>query len=256
MNRRPIAEGPFSTSSAHLRLLPPTSDPGSQKEREVHDISNSVCSTKRSLTHVHLIASSPVSRSITRKRIQHPNQTALKIIALLLLVTLSIISTYANAGAHVVEIVTRIDPGDPVPGMKSRHKVSVDFQERKLKRIYVKTGTTYGIPSTRNKFSESLIGWDACGRGGVPSNCAKIQLKGQTASGVKIIPNIDYNFSVYVTHDGLAAIRGCHDGYPTYIVTVNGRPLYHFKHKSIHVMNLFGECDIKASGHIGDWEGS
>lgn len=218
------------------------------------------CSTRVFPGHILWITQPSLPRSNSGIREFHRNYPLVVMAVLAFLVILSTFSKYANAQEYFVEIITRIDDGDPVPGMKSSHRIAVDFKTRTLRRVHVKTGTTYGIPSTRNKFSENIVGWDACGRGGVPTDCVKIQLKGSTASGVRVIPNIDYDLSVYVTHDGLAAIRGCHDGYPTYLVRINERVLYHFKHQPWEIWrlsNFFGkDCHVRANGHIGDWEGS
>ena len=225
-----------------------------ERMQEVHGFSNSIDSKRRIQDRVHPITRPLTQMSSIRGQTLRQNLLVRMMIASLIILALSTIGTHADAAEHVVEVITRIDPGDPVPGMKSKHKIAVDFKKKTLHRVQVETGTTIGISSTRDKFSEIVMGWNACGRGGVPSNCVKLQLKGQTASGVRVIPNIDYNFSIYVTHDGLSAIRGCHDGYPTYLVKVNGKVLYHFKHKPIRILKLWGDCDINARGHIGDWE--
>lgn len=191
-------------------------------------------------------------RPTPRKR--YTSIVAPLITALLLVGTITV-SPSAEAREHIIEIVTRIDPGDPVAGMKSTHRIGVDVYKRKLRRLQVKTGNTYGIPSTRNKFTERAIRWDGCSRGDTPMKCVKLQITGRTGSGVQVIPNIDYDFTIFLSHDGLSAIHGCHDGYPTYLVTVNGQTLYHFRHKPIRLFKLFGNCDIKPRTSIGGWVG-
>lgn len=139
-----------------------------------------------------------------------------------------------------VVIETRILDGDPQAGMKSRHVVHISFDEQKVRETF-ETGTTkvFGVElsSVRNNFMVSNIAFS--------SESVSFSVKGETASGVGVVPNINYEFAMTVKRDGTATVSGCHDGYPAYSITVNGKQVYSFKHKSLHLLNLFGSCDIK-----------
>lgn len=142
-----------------------------------------------------------------------------------------------------VEIETRILDFDPQSGMKSRQIIIVNFTDRKITSSY-KTGATefFGIKlsSVRNNFkvvNKSFSG----------NNKVKFTVVGETASGVGVIPNINYRFVIALTAGGAITVMGCHDGYPAYKVKVDGKVKYAFRHKSKEVLNLFGECDIRVS---------
>lgn len=150
--------------------------------------------------------------------------------------------------AEVARIVieTRILSFDPFPGMKSSHTVILRKADDKI--IFsdsYETGTTdfFGIKlsSIRNNFKFSNTSYN------LDQDRAGFKVTGETASGVGIVPNINYSFDVQLIGERLY-LKGCHDGYPAYIVTLiipGESPLivYNFKHKPMEVLNLFGNCD-------------
>ena len=140
---------------------------------------------------------------------------------------------------HTIEIETRILDFDPQAGMKSTQTISVDFDSQTVTSKFI-TGTTdfFGIilESVRNNFTVNTLS--------INSTEARLKIVGETASGVGIIPNINYAFEVKIYQSGRSEIKGCHDGYPGYVVRVNGEDRYNFEHKPMSLINLFGECDI------------
>lgn len=135
-----------------------------------------------------------------------------------------------------IEIKTLIQSPDPVSGMKSTQTVKVNFGTKKITQSY-KTGNTYGISSVRNDFKVSSVRFNL--------DKATFTVTGQTASGVQVMPDIDYELDFEVQEDGRTTITsGCHDGYPAYVVKSQGRNLYSFNHKPIRLYKLFGDCDV------------
>lgn len=146
----------------------------------------------------------------------------------------------AIAQAVKVEITTQILPFDPLPGMKSKQTLLVDFAQRKIMQSFT-TGVTdvgFEIGSVRDKFEVENVAFEN-GRVGFTA-------RGQTASGVMFMPNINYRFYFSVTPAGGGVLSGCHDGYPAYEVLVAGKKVYDFTHKSMNLVKLFGTCDIDA----------
>lgn len=145
----------------------------------------------------------------------------------------------ADSTVQVV-IETRILDGDPQAGMKSRHVIQIDFASRRILGSF-QTGTTdfFGVDlhSVRDKFVISDVSFS--------DGTATFKAVGETASGVRAVPSIDYNLLLTVNQDGTATVSGCHDGYPAYSVAVEAMSIYTFKHKPVRLLNLFGSCDIK-----------
>jgi hypothetical protein len=146
-----------------------------------------------------------------------------------------------DAADNTVQVVieTRILDLDPQAGLKSRHVIQINFAKKQIRDVF-ETGTTsfFGIElsSVRDKFSTSEINFT--------DKSVRFRASGETATGVRVVPNIDYNFVFTVKSDGTAKVSGCHDGYPAYSVTVEAKTLYEFKHKSVDLMKLFGSCDV------------
>jgi len=44
---------------------------------------------------------------------------------------------------------------------------------------------------------------------------------GTTASGVVVMPDIDYRLTFEIGRDGTVSVGGCHDAYPPYIILHN-----------------------------------
>jgi Protein of unknown function (DUF3238) len=139
-----------------------------------------------------------------------------------------------------VVIETRILDGDPQAGMKSRQVIQVDFVNKRVKDTF-ETGTTdfFGVKlsSVRDKFLISEVNFS--------DGTVTFRAAGETASGVRALPSIDYNLLLTVNADGSTKISGCHDGYPAYSVNVDAKTIYTFKHKSVQLIKLFGSCDIQ-----------
>lgn len=144
----------------------------------------------------------------------------------------------ADQTALVIE--TAILSPDPFSGMKSRHTIKIDFQNKTLVDEY-KTGTTdfYGVSldSVRDRFKVTSQNF-------TPDGKVEFKVVGETASGVGVVPSIDYSFVVKADRQS-ATIKGCHDGYPAYTVTYDTKAIYAFNHKPKDLIKLFGSCDIK-----------
>ena len=140
-----------------------------------------------------------------------------------------------------VVIETRILSPDPFSGMKSKQTVKIDFQNQTVEDDF-RTGTTevFGIilESVRDNFKVQNVVFSG--------DEVSFSVKGTTASGVRISPDIDYKFSFKVhKEDGVVSISGCHDAYPAYSIFTDNAVIYEFKHKSIDLLSLFGTCDVK-----------
>lgn len=160
------------------------------------------------------------------------------VVALYCIPSASAQQTPRASGKIVVVIETEILPIDPVSGMKSRQIVTIDVPAKKAVQEW-KTGTTYGIPSTRDKFELTAVQFSGTN--------ASFHVTGETASGVRVVPNINYDFTIQVGSNGSAKLlSGCHDGYPAYKITIDGRELYRFEHESIRLNRLYGECSVEA----------
>lgn len=168
---------------------------------------------------------------------------ALWTFAVALVCAASLSATSVRAADPVkVEITTRILDFDPQAGMKSTQTLLIDFDSKKISQAF-KTGVThvgFDIGSVRDKFVVDSVVFSS-GRVGFTA-------RGQTASGVMFMPNINYKFFIAVTPKGTGAIEGCHDGYPAYEVTAGGKRVYEFAHKSLDLVKLFGDCDIAVPG--------
>lgn len=155
---------------------------------------------------------------------------------------LGVVAMPGLAAPVTVEIVTRINAPDPQAGMKSTQTLTIDFDNKKVTQAF-KTGVTtlvgVDLASVRDKFLVENVEFTSA-----PSVRVGMTVRGQTASGVLFMPNIDYKFQLAVTPVGNGAISGCHDGYPAYIVKVGSKTVYERQHLAIHVTNLLGTCDI------------
>lgn len=164
------------------------------------------------------------------------------IYALLLAVSTVDVTESAELGAVEIVIVTRIDPPDPQAGMKSTQKLIVDFAARTVESSF-ETGLTdieiTKLGSVRDSFTVSGQSFSG--------NSATVSVAGETASGVLIIPNINYKFTFSVTANGKGLFNGCHDGYPSYLISVDGRNVYSHKHAPTAIEELFGTCDVSIS---------
>lgn len=160
-----------------------------------------------------------------------------------LVVVLAAMAPFSAFADTVVVILTEILSPDPQAGVKSRHNIKFDFAAKKHESSF-ETGTTsfFGVAlsSVRDNFQVKNVNFTD------PSKVTFLAV-GETASGVGIVPNINYELTFELSQNGDTKITGCHDGYPAYTVTVDQVEKYSFKHQSIQVLNLFGTCDIVVS---------
>lgn len=141
-----------------------------------------------------------------------------------------------------IKIKTEINEPDPQAGIKSEQVIDIDFASEEVKVSFT-TGTTellgQKLESARNNFKlESYSFSDAF---------FTMKVSGETASGVLFIPNINYSFTIVLKNDGSGSIEGCHDGYPSYYVSLGDKTIYHNKHQSLEIIKLLGSCDIELS---------
>jgi hypothetical protein len=138
-----------------------------------------------------------------------------------------------------VVITTAILDPDPQAGMKSTQRIFVDFEHHMVRSEY-ETGTTefFGVvlSSVRDHFRIENVSF--------AGDEVRFRAVGETASGVRVLPNINYRFDIRMNRDATEGdVTGCHDGYPSYEVRFGHTLIYWFKHKPIRLLNLFGECD-------------
>ena len=138
-----------------------------------------------------------------------------------------------------VVITTAILDPDPQAGMKSTQRIFVDFERRVVTDAY-ETGTTefFGVvlASVRNRFRIENVSFSG--------DEVRFRAVGETASGVRVLPNINYRFDIRMNRDATEGdVTGCHDGYPSYEVRFGRIMIYWFKHRPIRLLNLFGDCD-------------
>lgn len=146
----------------------------------------------------------------------------------------------ACAQEYKIVIETRILSPDPQPGMKSKHTLNIDFADDSLKDSF-ETGTTevFGITlsSVRDNFKVDNVMFS--------EKNVTFTVKGSTASGVLIAPDIDYKFDFVVNKEkGVSSVTGCHDAYPAYSIFTSNAKIYEFKHRSVDLLSLFGSCDV------------
>ena len=121
-------------------------------------------------------------------------------------------------------------------GQKSLHTVLVDLTNQKIESSY-KTGHTeilgFSVNSIRDGFKIAHAEFS--------SKTISFMAIGQTASAVRFMPNINYQFGFSVSQKKVYAF-GWHDGYPSYKISINGKPIY--DHVQGWLGELFGDADI------------
>ena len=136
-------------------------------------------------------------------------------------------------------IRTEILPFDPQPGMKSEQTLEVDFASRTVRSSF-RTGHTHIGPVTlgaaRSKFSVSTVMFSPAG--------VTFTAVGTTASGVLVLPNIDYSIRFQVVPAGPGWIEGKHDGYPAYKVFKGPNLVYDYRHQPIQLWKLAGISSV------------
>jgi hypothetical protein len=149
----------------------------------------------------------------------------------------------ASAQQYVVEIVTAIRNVSPLSfevGEKSRQKITINYADSSMKTEFT-TGITsvvgIDLSSVRNDFHISAQSF--------AGNIASVTATGETASGVRIMPNINYTFTLKVNKaQSKAWLSGCHNEFPSYTVMVNGKQVYDRTQTGTAVIGLLGTCDI------------
>lgn len=188
-----------------------------------------------------------VYKNLTIHPMNRKRTALLQAIFITLLISFLITPTTQAQSQIDVVVETRILPFDTQSGMKSRQKLSINFDSKKI-TSNLETGITdFNIPgitdldiaklkSARDNFKvrDEVFSKDK----------VSFIATGQTASGIKLLPNIDYYFKFTVWKDGKSTIRGCHDGYPAYSIKVSDESQYSYEHEPGEVGKLIGECDI------------
>ena len=121
-------------------------------------------------------------------------------------------------------------------GQKSLHTVLVDLTNQKIESSY-KTGHTEILGFSVNSIRDGL----KIENEQFLSESVSFKAIGQTASAVGFMPNINYKFFFGVSPTKLF-VAGWHDGYPSYKISINGKPIY--DHVQGWLGELFGDADI------------
>ncbi|WP_158673421.1 hypothetical protein [Bosea sp. FBZP-16] len=139
-----------------------------------------------------------------------------------------------------LEIITEIRPPHVQAGEKSRQAISIDLANSRASST-VSTGVTQVVPgwdwgSVRDKFELKNVTF------GSPR--ITFIAKGQTASPVLFMPDIDYQFSVILNRvQKKIWISGCHNRFPSYRILINGASLYDQNQVGNAFTGLIGVCD-------------
>lgn len=140
---------------------------------------------------------------------------------------------------HSFLIRTEILPFDPQAGMKSEQTLEVDFVTR-LVRSTFRTGRTHlgpiSLGSVRNSFSVTGVVFSA--------STVRFTAIGSTATGVHVLPSIDYSMRFEVTSAGTGWVDGTHDGYPAYTLAKDARVIYSYRHRPMQLWRLAGNADV------------
>ena len=176
----------------------------------------------------------------------------------LLLSAFSSTATSQEKLQGTIFIETRILHFDPLDGMKSTQKISL-YADAATKKVRLhheyKTGDSWGVPSIGDEFKILNVATN------YENKSLEFSVSGTTKTGLSAIvlgalPAIDYKLNF--KFDGANqknkwVISGCHDGYPAYKVWVDNAitnfitDLYEYRHKSIRLHKLFGDCDIQVN---------
>lgn len=123
-------------------------------------------------------------------------------------------------------------------GQKSLQRLTIDFERKTIDNQYL-TGTTklcrLEVSSIRDSFKLIKPRFTDAG-------VAMFSVSGETASGVHVMPNINYGFNFEVSQDEIK-FSGAHDGYPSYNISVDGKSVYDCVQGWI--WQLAGDSDVK-----------
>ncbi|BEV12062.1 hypothetical protein ATDW_25580 [Asticcacaulis sp. DW145] len=152
----------------------------------------------------------------------------------------------SRLGMLRIEIVTAIrDVGGAIQvGEKSRHVMILDCQSRTFTPMEPTTGYTKlmgrKLEAVRNRFLATL---DEA----IDPDVFTISALGQTATGVRVLPDIDYRLRITIhARKRQVRITGAHDGFPSYSVLVNGKAVYDFEQNLFieSYTDLLGTSDV------------
>jgi hypothetical protein len=145
----------------------------------------------------------------------------------------------SQAGKVEVKVVTEIRPPDIQAGMKSTQIVVVDTNAGQIVSHQYDTGVTdVGITeldSRLDRFSATLTKSEIG---------MSLRMTGETGS--KAFPaniNYDLTFKYSPSSRTFSLASGTHDGYPSYIVSIDRSIRYDYSQGNI--MQLFGCCDVR-----------
>ena len=157
-----------------------------------------------------------------------------KLVVLLAIATVSIL----EARELRVVIETIIERGTSQPGLKSEHSLLIDTVDHTVEKLRpVKTGSTtlasFHMPfsgakatmkvgSVNNKFEEAAQKGE--------SGYTAVEFTGSTQSWVRLTPPIDYRLKLIFRPGKGYVLSGCHDEFPSYRVTIDGREAYYRPH--------------------------
>jgi len=147
----------------------------------------------------------------------------------------------AAAPTATINVVTEIRPPYIEAGVKSNQTVVVNTNNGQIVSSTYNTGTTqlFGID-----FSARQLGTNGFSATSTLQNGSTyVTLNGETGS--KFVPlNINYNLTVgYNPNTQSAIVLGTHDGFPSYVVTVNGTQVLNFQQTG-GVLNLAGSGGV------------
>ena len=140
---------------------------------------------------------------------------------------------------EIETVIRRMSRLTPQVGRKSLQTLSIDFGAREIAHTY-STGTTHvgfwELDSTRDNFFLNTKAWPG-------GTSVLFYVSGQTASGVKIMPNINYEFEIRLSlRPAIVSLNCRHDGFPSYNVAVNGSTVY--DHVQQNIWQLMGDSDV------------
>ena len=137
---------------------------------------------------------------------------------------------------YTIVVETEIRKPDPQSGTKSYQEVSIDTDAGTATSTYSTGKTTVGgrqYSSRSDDFTVSQVSGD--------NGVYTAAIDGTTGS--KWFPaNIDYSFDVVINENtGEVFLVGSHDGYPSYMIRLNGELIYDYQQDDI--WDLFGDAD-------------
>ncbi|KXF82977.1 hypothetical protein [Enterovibrio coralii] len=165
----------------------------------------------------------------------------------LLFLLLTIHPNNAIAKRLSIEIRTAIEQPDCQAGTKSTQTIVVNTKTRTINDSQHSTGTTNILGCEFGSINDSFktVGHYQT------VDSIKFEAVGTTATIVTlgIGPSIDYAFSFYVdTKNETVTLAGEHDGYPTYYVNINNKPVYKFDQTTI--TSLADPMEIKVPSTV------